>query len=72
MPLCDNCGSHVSDDYFRVCSIDGIVPACPQCPDRFMDPQAAGGFREYANDGAGARTGAETEIAELAVDGGKS
>lgn len=31
---CDNCGGHVTDDYYRVFSVDGVVEVCPFCPDR--------------------------------------
>jgi len=35
MPQCQNCGSHVTEQYIRVFSKNGAdhVDACPDCPD---------------------------------------
>jgi len=34
MPECENCESHVTEDYARVFGIDGVVEVCPFCEDK--------------------------------------
>jgi len=47
MPKCNNCGSHVTTDYNRVFGDrNDSVEVCPNCPDRVIDPQSEGGYRE--------------------------
>ena len=31
MPECDGCGSHVTENYYRVFAVDGDLPACIHC-----------------------------------------
>lgn len=31
MPECDNCGGHVSADYYRVFSVNGTLEQCGNC-----------------------------------------
>lgn len=40
MANCQNCGSHVSNDFVRVFGIDGDVHGCPSCR-TFRDLQEA-------------------------------
>ncbi|WP_443984560.1 DUF7563 family protein [Halorientalis marina] len=39
MPECDNCGSHVTENYVRVFVPSGVdrPKACPSCPDMKRD-----------------------------------
>ncbi|WP_434084003.1 DUF7563 family protein [Haloglomus salinum] len=43
---CNNCGSHVSQDYVRVFSTDNSVDVCPHCEDRLRSGDGVN-FREY-------------------------
>lgn len=49
MPTCDNCGSHVSEDWARVMGVEGEVVVCPHCEDRYPNPDAGGLYDEYVN-----------------------
>lgn len=31
---CDNCDGFVTDAYYRVFSVDGVLPACPECSEK--------------------------------------
>ena len=63
MPYCQNCESHVTEDYVRVFGIDGEVNSCPSCPDRVTDPQAEDGYRH-------SRQKAARAAKSIAADGG--
>jgi len=51
MPECQNCGNVVSDRYARVMGRDGVVEACPECPDLVRDRR--GRVRERRDHGGG-------------------
>lgn len=39
MPRCQNCGGHVTADYARVFTPNGVTEprVCPNCPDKIRD-----------------------------------
>lgn len=39
MPECQNCSAHVTEQYARVFTPDGVDEprVCPQCPDKLRD-----------------------------------
>lgn len=59
MPVCNNCGAHVTEDYWRVYAPEGQdgVGACPRCPDKSRD--ASGRPMETTNRRATARAVSE-------------
>lgn len=74
-PSCDNCGEHVSSDYYRVrCGNDGELHGCPACACPAARERLAAGvdpLYRIRTDADGNHIERQPADAAVATDGGE-